>query len=292
VNKKIQAVILLFVSVLGFAAVQSIVKFIGPSVTSWAKAFYRSLFGFIFLAIWMIIKRHKYDFNNYLLLILRGVSGTLSLICVFWAIDLIDLSHATFYLYTYPVFAPLFSSIIFKEKFKKIYFIPILLSLIGLYLLISPENNALSIYDLFGILSGIFAGFAISCVKELRKINQSEDIYFFFCVAAIVFSFFAILIKKDQSFVIFSFPGKSVYFTVVILIVLGFFATVAQVTMTEAYKYVPTAFGSVVSLLTMPIVAVIAIVYFKEPFTYETVFGGVIIFTSAILATYFYKKIV
>ncbi|MBN2546883.1 MAG: EamA family transporter, partial [Spirochaetes bacterium] len=96
----IKSIITMTLSAVGFALVQSSVKFLGPSVSSWTKAFYRGLFGFVFLIIWLFIIRKKPVFNNKFLLVVRGIAGAFGLVFSFWAIDLVDLSHATIYLYT------------------------------------------------------------------------------------------------------------------------------------------------------------------------------------------------
>jgi drug/metabolite transporter (DMT)-like permease len=55
--------------------------------------------------------------------------------------------------------------------------------------------------------------------------------------------------------------------------------------MTAAYRSLSTVVGTVISLLTMPMVTTVAILIFDEPFRWTILFGGILIFLSAISVT-------
>lgn len=269
-------------SSLGFCIVQALVKYLDTSVSSWTKAFYRSFFGIIFLLIWMLYKRKKFVFNNKPILFVRGFAGGLSLAFSFWCIDTYDLAHATFYLYTFPIFAPIFSALFFKENFKLAYIIPLITAFAGIVLNSSINEFSFSHKDIIGLLSGITAGIAISTLKTLRKTNDAEIIYFSFTFISIFVCILGIIFQKEQYFL---FPVTTVFsFTqaFVLLLLIGFFATISQVLMTTSYKTLSTALASILSLLTMPIVTVIAIFIFKEQCHILNLIGGLLIFLSGI----------
>jgi drug/metabolite transporter (DMT)-like permease len=285
-QNKLKGLILMFLSTIGFSIVQAIVKYLDASVSSWAKGFYRSAFGLLFLIIWMIIAGKGIKFHNIKVLITRGLFGGLSLAFSFWTIELLSLSHATLYLYIYPMFAPLFAMFFYKEKFRILSMIPLAAAMIGVYFVASPDRGFMFSYkDIIGISGGIFAGIAISSLKELRKTDTSENIYFFFCSAGLIICLLGVLFRNDQYI---AAPLNNIFSPAVVwilLIFMGLISTVSQLLMTEAYKSLSTATGSIISLLTMPIVTVVAILAFKENFKLTTLFGGVLIFLSAIGVT-------
>ncbi len=289
--KNIKYIIFMIFSAIGFSIVQSSVRYLGPSVSSYTKAFYRSLFGLIFLLIWMIITKKKLVFSNKPVLLLRGFMGGLSLVFSFWCIDIYDLSHATFYLYTFPIFAPFFSSLFFREKFKLIYIVPLFISIIGIFFISSINGFTLTYKDLIGLASGISAGIAISTLKELRKTNEAETVYFAFTFISIIVCTLGIIFQKNQYWAFPLTANFNIWNILVILILIGFVSTVAQVLMTTSYKALSTTLASILSILTMPIVTLIAIFIFKEKCNMLNIFGGILIFIAAITIAIIDNKI-
>ena len=57
--------------------------------------------------------------KNKSLLILRGVLGTLALICIFYSIRNMPLSISTVIQYTYPIFVSIFAGIFINEKITR-----------------------------------------------------------------------------------------------------------------------------------------------------------------------------
>ena len=76
---------------------------------------------------------------------------------MFWAIELIDLSRSVLYLYTYPIYATIFSALIFKEKIRLWMVIPLLGAFAGIYFIADPQGFNFSLGDIVGILSGLFS---------------------------------------------------------------------------------------------------------------------------------------
>jgi len=282
----IKSIITMSLSAVGFAVVQSIVKFLGPSVSSWTKAFYRSFFGFIFLLLWLLIIKMKPVFNNKFLLLVRGLAGAMGLVFSFWAIDLVDLSHATIYLYSFPVYATIFSSLIYRNPFKLWYILPLMLSFTGVIIIASPGNYTFTFGDIIGISSGIVSGIAVSTIRELHKTDKAENIYFSFTFISIIFCAIGIGLKEDQTWTINELRNIPVYAVFILLIFTGLIATVSQLFMTWSYKHLDVHTGSILQLLTMPIVTFIAIVIFKEPFKMNTIWGGIMIFAAAAIVSF------
>ena len=67
------------------------------------------------------IKRKKIPLwgNNKKLLIARGVTGSLALICVYYAVTTLPLAEATLLQYIYPVFTAILAFFFLKEKVQR-----------------------------------------------------------------------------------------------------------------------------------------------------------------------------
>jgi drug/metabolite transporter (DMT)-like permease len=284
-NDRLRGIVYMSISVIGFSIMQGLVKYLGPGVTGWTKAFYRSVFGLVFLIAWKIGKRSGFRITNIPLLILRGVVGGISLSFSFWAIDLLDLSRSTLYLYIYPIFAPLFSALIFREKLRPRMIIPLCISCAGVVLVSNISSLAVSFGDIIGLGSGIIAGVAIATVRELRKSDTPEDIYLGFLLVSLVVCGIGVTVVPGQSWVIPLDAHLPIGAVWAILIVIGGTATIGQLSMTYSYRVLPTSVGGVIGLLAMPCITLIAIFFFNEPFRITTIIGGILIFGSAILSS-------
>lgn len=264
-------------SVIFFAAVNTLAKFTGSSVNSWAKAFYRSLFGLISLILWLVIKRKSFSIHRLPLLIFRGIIGGSALGFWFWTMELKGLANSVFYLNTYPIFAPLFAAILFKEKLDKWLFIPLAIVFAGICILTNPFQTSLSVGDISGILSGICAGLAVASVRELRKTNESEFIYLSFTIFALPVSILGVILLPHQTFQMTFSPDMTPVIVWFSLVGLGIFATIGQLLMTEAYHTLSTQTGSLIEVLQLPVSTAIALLVFREPFTWSTMTGGILI---------------
>ena len=106
----------LFSASLCFSLMTVCVKLIDSKISIYQLVFFRSLFSLIITSL--ILQRKKIDIwgRNKPLLILRGLLGTIALMCIFYAIRNMPLSIATVIQYTYPIFISIFASFIIKEK--------------------------------------------------------------------------------------------------------------------------------------------------------------------------------
>jgi drug/metabolite transporter (DMT)-like permease len=284
-NDRIRGILYMSLSVIGFTCVQTFVKLLGPSVGGWTKAFYRSVFGLAFLLVWKIANRSGFKISNVPLLLLRGIVGGLALSFSFLAIDLVDLSRSTLYLYMYPIFAPVFSVLLFKEKLVPKMLLPLVIACIGVVLVSDIKTLAFSFGDIIGIASGILAGVAIATVRELRKTDTPEDIYLGFLFVSLAVCAIGVSVSPGQSWMVpldSRFPVPVVW---TLLVVIGAAATLGQLSMTYAYRVLSTSAGSLISLLVMPIVTAIAVLFFGEALHLTTIVGGILIFGSAIVSS-------
>ena len=108
--------LLMFVSAFIFAVLDVLIKILGPSFRVWDIAFYRFGFGLVILTAVFGWRGNPFKGNNRKLLILRGISGSIAFVSLVTAIRLIPVSTAMVFFYSFPAFAAIFSSLIFKEK--------------------------------------------------------------------------------------------------------------------------------------------------------------------------------
>jgi len=269
-------------SVLGLAVMQSLARYLGASVSSWTKTFYRSLFTVVFILAWMLIRREKIRFNNRPLLLMRGLAGAAAITFFFWTIDLIGLLTATLYMYVYPVFAILFAVILFKERFSWWLLPPLGAAIAGLYLIVNPGFEGFSIGHGIGLASALFGGLARAALRQLRKSDSPGNIVILFMGIAVVLSGIGVTLIPGQSWRF----SPSTTFTLpaiwILLVAIALFSAQAHILVTIAFRGLSTASASIMTMLILPVTAVIAVLFFHETLTPCKVAGGLLITAAGI----------
>jgi drug/metabolite transporter (DMT)-like permease len=286
-RKNSEGVLPMLLSVLALAVMQAIVRYLGPSVGSWAKTFYRSLFTVVILLAWMLIRGEKLRFNNWPLLLIRGLAGAVSITLFFWTIDLVGLLTATLYLYVHPVFAILFAVALFRERFSLWILAPLGAAMAGLYLIVNPSLQGLTLGHGTGLVAALLGGIARAALRQLRKTDSPGNIVILFMGFAVVFSTAGVLLIPGQSWRLIPFGNLTLTRIWVLLAVIALLTAFAHIMVTVAFRRLSTATASIMTMLILPLTAAIAVLYFHEPLTPQKIAGGVLIIVAGIGVSFF-----
>ena len=103
--------VFLVLASLSFSIMTVCVKKIDDRIPIYELVFFRSIFSL--LITYLIIKKKAIEpwGNNIPLLIIRGLLGTIALVCIFYSIRNLPLSISTVIQYTYPIFISIFAGI-------------------------------------------------------------------------------------------------------------------------------------------------------------------------------------
>ncbi|UCF98493.1 MAG: DMT family transporter [Spirochaetaceae bacterium] len=272
----------MLLSVLGLAMMQSLARYLGNSVSSWTKTFYRSLFTVVIILAWMLVRKEKLRFNNRPLLLLRAVAGAFAISFFFWTIDLIGLLTATLYLYVYPVFAILFAVLLFKERFSPWILLPLAAALAGLYLIVNPDFEDFSLGHGVGLATALLSGISRAALRQLRKTDSPSNIVILFMGFAVVLSGIGVLVIPGQSWLFVPSRELNIRTIWILLVAIALFSAFSHIMVTVAYGRLSTATASIMTMLNLPITAVMAVLYFHEPLTVYKIVGGLLITAAGI----------
>ena len=102
-----------------FSLMTVCVKKVDSRINIYELVFFRSLISLLITSL--ILKKKEINpwGNNRKLLFLRGILGTVALVCIFYAIRNMPLSISTVIQYTYPIFISIFAGIFINEKITK-----------------------------------------------------------------------------------------------------------------------------------------------------------------------------
>ncbi|MBV1821489.1 DMT family transporter, partial [Bacteroidales bacterium MSK.15.36] len=149
-----------------FAIMAALVKLSGD-IPSIEKAFFRNSVSLV-VASYMIFKNKQKPWGkkeNRKYLILRGVMGTIGLICYFYCIDNMILADSSMLNKMHPFFTIIFAVAFLKEDISQIQIFSLILSFIGALFIIKPKFDMSVIPALVGVASAAFSGAAYTLVR-------------------------------------------------------------------------------------------------------------------------------
>ena len=201
--------------------------------------FFRNVFGVLFILFSLYQRPFTHKGGKKNLLFFRGFIGFIALMAFFYNIAHISLADAMTFTKTAPIFTAIFAWIFLHEKLPISVWIAIFIGFIGIILITKPSGVMLEKTDILGIFSGVGAALAYTSVRELKKYYDTRAIVFSFMFIG---TFFPLILMGISSYITadffdfmlgeFIFPEGVVWLYVILM---GTFATLAQIYMTKAY---------------------------------------------------------
>lgn len=229
-SNRTKGIIFIVISAFGFALMSAFVKLSGD-LPSFQKTFFRNLVSLV-IALILVLKSKDSLFGkkeNQKLLFLRSTLGTAGIVCNYYAIDRLILSDANMLNKLSPFFVIIFSALFLKEKISKAQITGLIAAFIGVLFVVKPTFNFEIIPALIGILGGVCAAGAYTCVRALGGKEKPHTIVFYFSLcSSLIIAPFMIASYKDMSILQFTY-----------LICAGLSASIGQFGITFAYKFAP-----------------------------------------------------
>ena len=237
-----------------FALTDIVIKFVSPSIGAIQIAFFRFFFGGLILWTLLVSSGRSLKGTDTKILLTGGLFGTLAFFCLVKSIAMIPLSNALVLLYTFPLFATIFSSLLLKERFKKLEIILAVVGMIGIYVLFDPTSRSYTMGHVFGLLAGGCAGLVMVLIRKLRKDNGPLIIYFYFCIVGAIVSLPYFVLR-------FKTPDLE---QLCILAVLAVIFLIAQLLLNQGFKFCKAPEGSVILMSEVVFAGIAGVVIFKD----------------------------
>jgi drug/metabolite transporter (DMT)-like permease len=260
-----------------FAAMTICTKALGQTLPAAQITLFRFVFGTLVMLPLLRHPRAQLLGHDRWSLVWRGVSGGLAVYFFFLSIHHTALTHAVLLNYTSIIFAPLCSALTLRERLHGRAVAAILTAVCGIVLITRPEFGALRIGDLYGLLSGMMAGTAITTIRKLRRTETAWSIFFYFSWIGIPLS---LLFGLSQPMTWGLSPGVWG-----LLLGMACSSVAAQILLTYSYKYLRTSEGVLMSLSQIVYTAFAGALLFGEALTFSTLLGGALVLGAAIWLT-------
>ncbi|QKJ23853.1 DMT family transporter [Poseidonibacter lekithochrous] len=231
---------MIFASLL-FAFMGAVAKELSDSMSSIEVVFFRNVFGVILILLSIYKSPLNQTGGKLGLLIFRGIAGFVALLFFFYNIAQIPLGEAMTFSKTSTIFSAIFAYIFVQEKLGFKGWIGVFVGFIGILFITKFDGSNLDKTDYLGILCGVGAGLAYTSIRELRKFYDSRAIVLSFMTIGTIGPLILLIIgefytneKLDFLFAKFVMPNTNDW---LFIILLGLFATFAQIFMTKAYSH-------------------------------------------------------
>lgn len=281
-SKRTKGIIFIVISAFGFAAMSAFVKLAGD-LPSFEKTFFRNLVSLV-VALILVLKSRDSMFGkreNQKLLLTRSILGTAGIVCNYYAIDRLVLSDANMLNKLSPFFVIIFSALFLKEKINKAQIIGLIVAFIGVLFVVKPSFNFEIIPALVGILGGICAAGAYTCVRALSGREKPHTIVFYFSMcSSLIIAPFMIATYEHMSFIQFLY-----------LICAGLSASIGQFGITFAYKFAPAKEISIFDYTNIAFAAIFSFTIFGVIPDGLSFVGYAIIFAASLYMFLYNKKL-
>ncbi|MBR6093606.1 MAG: DMT family transporter [Lachnospiraceae bacterium] len=282
--QRTKGIVCIVLSAFCFATMNLFIRLSGELPT-WQKGFFRNAVALIVASFILFRERKKPGMKitkkNILLLILRATAGTIGFLANFYCVDRMNISDASMLNKLAPFFTIIFSAIFIKESAKWYQWLAVLVAFLGSLLIVKPTFSMEMFPALCGVIGGLGAGIAYTCVRKLGQMGVGGALIVFF------FSAFSVVVLGPV--VVFTYvPMSAVQWG--FLLLTGLAASGGQFFVTAAYTYAPAKEISVYDYFQVIFAALWGMIFLSQKPDLFSVAGYLIIVAAAVAMYIIQKK--
>ena len=263
-----------------FSLMTLCVKNIDKRIPIYELVFFRSLFSLIITLFIINLKNINPWGKNKPLLILRGVLGTLALVCIFYAIRNMPLSISTVIQYTYPIFISIFAGIFINEKITRNIVFATILGWFGILVILNPTQlSNINVYIENFSMSIAFIGSICTALAyvTVKKLSFTEDIY----VIIEYFPLVSVITLLPIVLINWITPNLN---ELVWIIGIGLFTQLGQTFLTIGLKNIPASEASTINYLQVLFGSIWGILFFSEVININFLIGASLVLLGSIIS--------
>ena len=262
-----------------FSLMTVCVKKIDEAIPIYELVFFRSIFSLVITSL--IIKKKKINpwGKNKFLLSVRGLLGTIALLCIFYSIRNMPLSISTVIQYTYPIFISIFAVFLLKEKFNLNLLIALFLGWFGILIILNPYQSVSTEIDKFTVYIA-FAGALTTSLAYItvKKLSRKEDIF----IIIKYFPLISVIVLFPIVYMNWITPQIN---DLIWIIGIGVLTQAGQTFLTLGLKKLPASQASSINYLQVIFGSIWGIYIFGENITINFIIGSIFVLLGTIIST-------
>ena len=263
-----------------FSLMTLCVKNIDKRIPIYELVFFRSLFS-LMITLFIINQKNINPWGkNKQLLVLRGVLGTLALVCIFYAIRNMPLSISTVIQYTYPIFISIFAGIFIKEKITRNLVFATIIGWFGILVILNPTQLSNINVDISNVsISIAFLGSICTALAyvTVKKLLITENVY----VIIEYFPLVSLITLSPIVLINWITPNWNELFWI---IGIGLFTQLGQTFLTIGLKNLPASEASTINYLQVLFGSIWGILFFSEIININFLLGASLVLLGTIIS--------
>lgn len=267
-----------------FSLMAVMIKLVSDIYPTGQLVFARSLFA-IFPIMGMLIARGQFPSGlltkRPFMHLTRTGTGVLAMFCGFAALAFLPLPDTTAIGFAAPLFSVIFSVLLLKEQVRLYRWIAVAAGLAGIVLIFAPHiaasfDNTKTDMTLNGALlaltGAVLAALSMTTVRKMTQTEKTTAIVFYFSLGS------ALIAGLTAPFGwLMPTPKDGI-----ILVLIGLLGGVAQILMTQSYRYADASLVAPFDYMALLWAIVFGWFLFSEPPNWEMLIGGAMVIVAGI----------
>jgi drug/metabolite transporter (DMT)-like permease len=260
-------------SCLCIASMAALVKSLGARLDSFQLAFFRAGFGLLSVlpfaigAGWGVLRTRQLKLH-----IVRGVAGTVAMMCGFYALTHLSLADATAITFTTPLFLTVLAALVLHETVRWRRWSATAIGFLGVLVMLRPGHGVLELAALVALLGATCVATVRLVIKRLAAADSSLTIIVWFgLVSTAVSAVPAALVWRTPTL-----------FDLGLLVLLGCLASLTQVFMIRGYRAGEASALAPFEYARLPFAMMYGFLLFAELPDLYTLLGASIIVASTL----------
>ena len=264
-----------------FSLMTLCVKNIDKRIPIYELVFFRSLLSLMITLSIINLKNINPWGENKPLLILRGLLGTLALVCIFFAIRNMPLGISTVIQYTYPIFISIFAGIFINEKITKNIVFALIIGWFGMLVILNPTQlsninvEIENVYIAIAFLGSVCTALAYITVK---KLSFTEDIY-------VIIEYFPLVSLISLSPIVLINWVTPNMNELIWIFGIGLFTQLGQTFLTVGLKNFPASEASAINYLQVLFGSIWGVLFFSEVININFLLGALLVLLGTIISS-------
>lgn len=227
-----------------FACMGVCVKLGSVQFSTGELVFYRGFVGLVMMFVLSRVRAIPLATPHWRLQLSRSVSGSLALMCYFFAIGALPIATAVTLSYTSPIFMALLLAVFMGERLRWPTLLSVVIGFSGVVVLLRPTLAAgQELGAMVGLVGGALASLAYISVRELGRAGEPE--------VRTVFWFSLITTALGLGWALTGPVNIPNWREAAIVLGVGLFGALAQLAMTRSYRYGRTVVSANLSYSTV-----------------------------------------
>lgn len=268
-----KAIALMLVAAMGFSIMNVLIRWTAGDLHPFQIAFFRNLFGLVFMLPWLIKNGYKsFKTERLKLFFIRAILGLISMLCYFWGISVLPLAKAVSLSFTVPLFVTIGAALVLKEDVHFRRWIAVIVGFIGTLIILRPSVDGDLFASLIVVGSSVTMAASVLIIKSLSRTENTHVIVMYMVLLMTPLSL-------PVAMTVWQWPSFEIWIWVILM---GFIGSFAHLMFTHSLKMSEVTVVMPFDFARLPFIIVLAWIVFDQTVDRWTILGAIIVFASGV----------